>query len=308
MPTRPTACFGLGDWQKPFRLLRRTVVGVLLAAAVAKGSHAAPPSLEPIPRIPPGTVVSDASAARFNRMVYAAVSRITSGDAKKVPAVIRARVPLFTLAFLATVANTAPAGVAPSYQLAEVGVGYAVPLNSRLTIVDTEAPPAAAGIDMLGRKVLSANGRNLGGLRRVGKTNTLQVIDVESLVRVGNRHAPLTMRHFIWADPASGRVASCVWLLQKRSAGQLAPLANPPRWLQEGTHDSRSIHVDATKFAFGMPTQEAFAIASLPPGIELTWTAALRQSACLPVYGDDELEQLTAAINEALDPLRAPAD
>ena len=308
MLTRPTTCFGLVNGRLPCRWLRQTVIGVLLATALAEGSHAADPARAPVPRIPPGTVVSDASASRFNRMVYAAVSRITSGDATKVPAVIRARVPLFTLAFLATVANTAPAGDAPSYQLAEVGVGYAVPLNSRLTIVDTEAPPTAAGIDMLGRKVLSANGRNLGGLRRVGRTNTLQVIDVESLVRVGNRHAPLTMRHFIWADPASGRVASCVWLLQKRGGGQFAPLANPPRWLQEGTHDTRSIHVDASKFSFGMPTQEAFAIASLPPGIELAWTAALRQSACLPAYGDNELQQLTAAINEALDPLRAPAD
>ena len=308
MLTPLTTLFGIFCRPPHSRLNRRALAGLVLAAFVPQLAAAAPPGIATVPRVPPSTVIPDESAPRFNRVIYLAVSHITNGDAAKVPSVIRARVPMFTLALLATVANTSPAGTPANYRLAEVGVGYAVPINRRLTVVDTEAPPAAAGIDMLGRQVLSANGRNLGGLRRVGKTDTLQVIDIDALVRVGNRHATLTMRHFVWADPASGRVASCVWLLQKRSDGQFAPMANPPRWLQEGTRDTRRIHVDASKFVLGVPTKEAFALASLPPGIELTWTPPLQQLASQPSYGDAELEQLTEAVNEALEPLQVPAD
>lgn len=307
MHTPLTTFFGIFCRQPHSRLNRRALAGLVLAVVMPQVTTASAAGITAVPRVPPGTVIPDESAPRFNRVVYLAVSHITSGDAEKVPSVIRARVPMFTLTLLATASNTSPAGAPPSYRLAEVGVGYAVPINGRLTVVDTESPPSAAGIDMLGRQVLSANGRNLGSLRSVGKTDTLQVIDIDALVRVGNQHATLTMRHFVWADPATGRVASCVWLLQKRPDGRLAPMANPPRWLQENTRDTRRIHVDASKFVLGVPTKEAFALASLPPGIELAWTPRLQQLASLLRYGDAELEQLTAAVNEALEPLRAPA-
>jgi hypothetical protein len=279
------------------RLPQWAAAALVLFAAFLHGSVIAAAAPTAVPRIPAGTSVAAATANRFNRVIYQAVSRITAGDADRVPSAIRGRVSMFTFAMLATVAH---AGDSAGYRLVEVGVGYAVPLGGQLTVVDTEAPPAAAGIDRLGRQVLSANGRNLGSLRLVGKNDLMQVIDIDALVRVGSRHAPLTMRHFIWADPASGRVASCIWLLQKRNTGTYAPLGTPPRWLHEGTHDNRSIHVDASKFILGLPTQEAFAISSLPPGSELTWTTALQQVAALPIYSDANLQQLTAAISEAL--------
>jgi len=280
----------------------RAAAVVVLVAAVLHAAPAARAAPAAVPRIPPGTPVSSATADRFNRVIYQAVSRISAGDADKVPSSIRSRVSKFTFAILATVVNSGPDEESARYRLTEVAVGYAVPLGGRLTIIDTEAPPATAGIDRLGRQVLSANGRNLGSLRQVGKTDLMQVIDIDALVRQGTRHARLTMRHLIWVDPASGRTASCFWLLEKRSRDRFIPLANPPRWLHEGTEDARSIHVDASKFILGVPTQEAFAISSLPPGIELTWTPAFQQAAALPSYTDADLQQLTASINEALVP------
>lgn len=270
-------------------------------------SQAADARIASLPRVQAGVAVANPDAPRWNRVLYQAVSRITQGDASSVPATIRSRVPLFTLVLLATATNTSVAGAPPVYRLAEVGAGYAVPLGGQLTVVSTDNPPSAAGIDSLGRQVLAGNGRKLDEARRVGASDTMQVVDIDTLFLMGRRHAPLVMRHFIWVDPGSGRCSCCVWLLEKRQAGGLAPTGHPPRWLEAGTRDDRAIHVDSGKFFLGMPTKDAFALTSLPPGIDLAWSVELRQAAALPGYGLRDLQRLSLAIADALEPLRRPA-
>lgn len=313
MITPPTMLSSTLPPSKPCCLSRAGLTRLILLAAVLTGDitrAADTPAMPivPLPRVQPGVVIPTPNAQRWNRVIYLAVSRITQGDASSVPAMVRARVPLFTLAMLATVVNTREPTEPPLYRLAEVAAGYAVPLSGHLTVISTESPPAAAGLDYLGRQVLSANGRNLGEVRRVAATDTMQVVDVDSLYLVGGRHAPLVMRHFIWADPRTGRCACCVWLLQKQAGGGLMPTGHPPRWLQEGTRDERAVHVDANKFFLGMPTKESFALTSLPPGVEVAWAPEFRQAAAHSAYGPRELQQLALAVDAALKPLRTSAN
>lgn len=296
----------VGGVARPRRPLGWLVIACTVLAAGGI-SQAADARVESLPRVQAGAVVPNPDAGRWNRVIYQAVSRITQGDASSVPATIRARVPRFTLVLLATATNTSVAGAPPLYRLAEVGAGYAVPLGGQLTVVSTDNPPSAAGIDSLGRQVLAGNGRKLDEARRVGVSDTMQVVDIDSLFLIGRRHAPLVMRHFIWVDPGTGRCTCCVWLLEKRPTGGLAPTGHPPRWLQAGTRDDRAIHVDASKFFLGMPTKDAFALTSLPPGVDLAWSAELRQIAARPAYGIRDLQQLALAIGDALAPLRTPA-
>jgi len=255
-------------------------------------------------RVSPGTVVVDSAAARWNRSIYVAVSRITNGSVDSVPMMIRKRVPLFTLALLATVSNQSQEGEVPNFELREVGAGYAIPLEGQLTIISTDNPPAVEGMDMIGRQVLAANGRHLSELRCIGATDTMQVIDVDALFFREEQHLPMIMRHFIWVEASTGRCATCVWLLKRQADGSLHPTLDPPRWLPEGTRDERAIHVDASEFFLGMPTQDAFALMNLPPGTDLAWSPGLRQIASADRYHADSLPQLAVAINQALAPLR----
>ncbi len=280
------------------------ITPALLLSVVIAPAYAAEPAPIALPRVPPGTVAIAPTAARFNRVVYLAASQIASGDADAVPAMITSRVPLFTLALLATVGRINNAAGQPVHRLLEVGAGYAVPLAGQLTVIDPDAPPAAAGIDMIGRQVLAANGRHLAELRRVGANGTMQVVDVDSLFLRGGRHTPLVMRHFIWVEPASGRCSCCVWLLARAANRSLQPTTDPPRWLQEGTRDNRAIHVDADEFFLGMPTKDAFALTDLPPGTDLVWSAALQQAASTAEYTEPDLQRLAEVINQALQPLR----
>lgn len=310
MPTFPTI---VPSTLPPLRGVARGATSLrltILAMTVLIGgtTRAADPSVTVVPRVPAGVVVADPAATRWNRVIYLAVSRITHGDAASVPETVRSRVQRFTLALLATVTNANSPEEPPSYQLAEVGAGYAVPLSGRLTVISTENPPSQAGIDYLGRQVLAANGRNLGEVRRKGISSTAQVVDVDALFHHRGRHTPLVMRHFIWVEPRSGRCTCCVWLLAKQQRGGFTPAGFPPRWLQEGTRDNRAIHVDDDEFFLGMPTREAFALTSLPPGLDLSWTPALREVAALQAFSDADLKRLAVAVDEALEPLRKPAD
>jgi hypothetical protein len=310
MPTYPTT---VPSTLPPLRGVVRGAMSLRLAilvmtVLVGGTTKAADTSVTVVPRVAAGVVVADPTAPRWNRVIYLAVARITHGDAASVPENVRSRVQRFTLALMATVTNANGPDAPPSYQLVEVGAGYAVPLGGRLTVISTENPPSQAGIDYLGRQVLAANGRNLGEVRRKGMSSTAQVVDVDVLFRHRGRHTPLVMRHFIWVEPRSGRCTCCVWLLARQQRGGFTVAGFPPRWLQEGTRDTRAIHVDDDEFFLGMPTREAFALTSLPPGLDLSWTPALRELAALATLSEADLKKLTVAVDEALEPLRKPAN
>lgn len=284
------------------------VLAVMGCRSTACVQAADTPPARPLTAVAAGTVVGDPTAARWNRSIYLATSRITSGNADSVPAMIRQRVPLFTLTLLATVSKTSTPQQPPVFHLQEVGAGYAVPLDGSLTVIATDNPPAAARIDMIGRQVLAANGRHLSELRCIGMNQTMQVVDVDARFYRAGRPTPVIMRHFIWVEASTGRCSSCVWLLKQQAHGSLEPTADPPRWVAEGTRDDRAIYVDASQFFLGMPTQDAFALLNLPPGTDLAWSPALRQNATRSSYTAPALLQLAAAVQQALAPLQPSAE
>jgi len=283
--------------------------GVLLAAllpavASAVEQPAAPPAVQPLPTVPPGTPVGDRAAARWNRLLLAAVPRIAAGDTGSIPSAVRDRLGQCPLVLLATVRRVAGADGSPSHRLEEVGAGYAAAVGGRFEVIDTENPPPAANVDFIGRQVLAQNGRALVGLQRVGGSETVLVFDAESLLFREGRHGDFLMRHFVWVDPASGECSMCVWLLVKRSDGGLAVVEEPPRWLAAGTREDRAIHVDGNEFLLGIPTRRAFALLDLPPGRPLAWSPALRGLAVEPICPPATVRSLAAELDHRLQPLR----
>ncbi|MFM1902650.1 MAG: hypothetical protein RLZZ440_550 [Planctomycetota bacterium] len=282
---------------------RRTIGGAALlaiACTLAAAAEAAAP--RPLPAVAAGTPVDPPADGRWNRVILLAESRITRGDTDSVPQMIRERVPLFTLALLASVATTDQGS--PRHRLAEIGAGYAVPLAGRLTVVSPEAPPPEAGLDMLARQVLSENGRHLAALACVGAGDTMQVVDAPAVICRDGQHLESVMRHFIWIDPGSGQCSACVWLLAGSAATGLTPTEDRPRWVPAGTREDREIHVDKSRFLWGLPTREAFALVDLPPGAEFDWSPALREVAAHPRYDAAPLRTLATELNAALAALR----
>ncbi|MCX7429565.1 MAG: hypothetical protein NTY17_00895 [Planctomycetia bacterium] len=150
--------------------------------AVATDSSPAP---KPITIIEAGTVVDDPSRDRWNRIVLIATTRFASGDIDDVSASIKETVVRFTFSILATVRpvkTPSDSGEAPRHELVEVGVGNCMAVNERLTVVAPDATMEGLSLDFLGRQVLNAKQKSLGGITCVGTHGTAVVFDVPTLM------------------------------------------------------------------------------------------------------------------------------
>jgi hypothetical protein len=280
----------------------------MAAAATPPAANAADPAAtcHPLNTVAPGTAVDNPAGPRWNRVVLLAVPRIASGDTEAVSQAFRQRVSQFTLALLATVRQTAGPTGGTRYELAEIGAGYAVPVDGRLSIVAADAPPSSAGIDFIGRQILAENGRNLAGLYCVGNSNTAQVFDAEAVLLRQGTHRDFLMRHFIWVEPASGQCSACVWLLARNAAGSLVVVEESIRWIRPGTREDRAVHVDSSEFRLGFPTKRSFALVDMPPGQAVDWSPGLRAIAAEKYYSLQGLQSLAVALDQSLQPLRSP--
>ena len=272
--------------------------------AVATDSSPAP---KPITIIEAGTVVDDPSRDRWNRIVLIATTRFASGDTDDVSASIKETVVRFTFSILATVRpvkTPSDSGEAPRHELVEVGVGNCMAVNERLTVVAPDATMEGLSLDFLGRQVLNAKQKSLGGITCVGTHGTAVVFDVPTLMLRGDDHEDLIVRHLVRIDASSGTCSTCAWLVSTDDDGSLEPIDEPLRIIDGGTREERPVHVDGNRFTFGLPTKRAFAVEDLPPGRRVDWSTSLRTAANAPTYSNEALERLVTELDTAIASLR----
>ena len=257
-------------------------------------------------RIEAGTLVDNPDAARWNSVVLLARPRIASGSVGAIPKSIRDTVSSFVLTIMVTVdsqSGDGPSG-AIRYRLAELGVGYSMRVNGVLKIVTLEEHKSmGVRLGLIQRHMLAENEKQLATASLIAKTSTLLLFDAPALMLRNGVHTDLTMRHFVWVDPKSGRTSALIWLID-RNQGRPRVIDEPMRWVPSGTKEDRAIHVDGDEFILSIPTERAFALEKLPPGKDVPWTPAARTLAAQSSYETDALRQLTIALNQALQDLR----
>jgi hypothetical protein len=261
----------------------------------------------PMTVIEAGTVVDDPDRDRWNRIVLLATPRFASGDTADVSESIKEAVTEITLAILATVRPveaSAAEGTAPRHALVEVGIGHCMRVNDRLTVVAPDATMAGFSLDFLGRQVLNAKQKSLGEIACVGSHGTAVVFDAPSLMLRGEEHEDLIVRHLVRIDPQSGTCSTCAWLVSTDDDGTLEPVDEPLRIIDGGTREERPIHVDGSRFTFGLPTKRAFAVEDLPPGRRVDWSTSLRTAANAATYSDEALNRLVIELDTAVASLR----
>jgi hypothetical protein len=293
---------------RPFAWLRLAAMAVVCHAAVASAAGDTPPPVpKPMTVIEAGTVVDDPGRDRWNRIVLLATPRFASGDTDDVSESIRTAVSGFTFAIVATVRPVDASAAepdAPRYRLVEVGIGYSMLVNDRLTVIAPDAAIPGLSLDFLGRQVLNAKQKSLADIECVGKHATAVAFDVPTLMLRGDEHEDLIVRHLVRLDPQSGLCSTCAWLVTAEDDDASTPVEEPLRIIDGGTREARSIHVDGRRFTFGLPTKRAFAVEDLPPGRRVDWSASLRTAADVPTYSEKALSRLTAELDTAIASLR----
>jgi hypothetical protein len=286
-------------------------LAIIALASLAWFTTAAAAEKPLVPRpmtvIEAGTVVDDPDRDRWNRIVLLATPRFASGDTADVPESIRQTVTGVTFVILATARPTqadSDDGNSGRHVLVEVGIGYSMLVNDRLTVIAPDAKLAGFSLDFMGRQVLGAKQRSLGDILCVGKHGTAVVFDSPTLMLRGEEHEELIVRHLVRIDPQSGTCSTCAWLVTTTDDDTLEPVDEPLRIIDGGTREERPIHVDGRRFTFGLPTKKAFAVEDLPPGRRVDWSTSLRTAADEGTYSAEALARLVTELDTAVASLR----
>jgi hypothetical protein len=254
-------------------------------------------------KIDAGTVLGNERAPRWNKNVMLAKPRIASGNVTALSESIRTAVSDFVMAIAATV-DTDPQN-AGKFRLTEVGVGYAVSLRGQLKVVHADNyKEHGADLGFIQRQVLSENEKQLENMQVVARASSLMMFDVPAILLVNNVHEEFVIRHLIWIDANSGRLAAMHWLLGTKKAGAKNSVfavidKEPMRWIDTQSIEDRIIHVDGNEFTLGIPNKRAFALNQLPPGRLIDWTQQTRELAGLAKYELNSLQLLLNGINAA---------
>lgn len=240
--------------------------------------------------------------------------RIASGDVDSLPGFITSSVPKFMLTVLAKVdqaaittdgkdtsrnglTNSSP----PKYRLAEVGIGYSILVGKKWIVVSSDNYEfTGASLSLLERQLLSQNYRHLEDIRTVARASTMMIFDALANLLQSNQHREFRMRHLVWIDGQTGKLATIVWLIDADATRGLSVIGDhAPRWIDNDTIEDRAIHIDKTQFTLGIPSPLAFAMEKMPPGREIPWTAELLPLAALDQYSLEDIRGLMSAFNRA---------
>jgi hypothetical protein len=259
--------------------------------------------------VEPGTVVGQSTTTGWNRAVMLSKPRIASGDVDSLPGFIQTSVPKFMLTVLAKVDQALPGvngkGAAnngpPKYRLAEVGIGYSILVGKQWIVVRSDNYDfTGVSLSLLERQLLSQNYRHLEDIRTVGRASTVMIFDAVANLLQSNQHREFHMRHLVWIDGQTGKLATIVWLVNADETRGLSVFGEQaPRWIDNDAIEDRAIHIDKTQFTLGIPSPLAFAMEKMPPGREIPWTADLLPLAALDQYRLDDIRELMSAFNRA---------
>lgn len=254
-----------------------------------------------LPVIEAGTVVGQADAKRWNRIILIAQPRIASGDVDALSKSIRDTVSSFDLTILATVEKVADPTGQPRYRLREVGAGYSKDIEGTTRIITSDSQRRlGANLGFFARQMLKTNEGQLASARLIAKSDTTFVFDTPTLILRNGAHTEMVTRHFIWVDPRAGTCSTLVWLLDI-SRGVATVYDEAMRWFPQDVKEDRRVHVDGDQFLLGgIPTDKAFALEDLPPGKKMKWTQRAKRTAALGTYDKTSFQELALALNECL--------
>jgi hypothetical protein len=280
-------------------------------ARAKSGSAAAYADVRPRPlaQIPPGTVIGEGTPKGWSQLVLLARPRLGVGDVDTVPKAAARYSNIFLFTVLARVRDSAAAGDDPhDFYLEQVAVGGAIDVGGR-TIVATSDQTFGKDLGFIGRRVYQES-ENLVAtdFRQVARTRTMVVFDANAYVLYNRKHTRMVIRHAIVASPRDGRISTFIWLLGSDGQGGYA-LAEPTlQLLPAGLREDRVMSVDGRKFGtFGVPGPDAFAVARIPQGTPVKFSAALSSLAVVKRFDAAAAVRLESELQARYAPLAARA-
>ncbi len=291
------------------RLIGKTLLSVLMVCCLTdvacsdpKSESAYDVTQRRLAQIPPGTVIGKEAPKGWSNLILKSYSRPGAGDVRQLsPAADRLARLLFT-AILADVQPDKNDGVGKGYKLAKVAVGLGTRIGDQDVVITPDTQNRlGANLGLLARVVLRKSQAKLDEIVVVARAATFLVFDSPSFLVVDDKHKPIVLRYGILVEERTGRLDTLVWAVGRDADGKYGDSIGPIQWLPANLTGDCILHVDGNEFSLGQPTEQAFAITSVPKGQkDITIGDDLKPLAARPRFSSATAAELESKLRRAM--------
>lgn len=254
----------------------------------------------PVPRLRPGIVIGQEKAAGYSNLITVVLPRLSQGHVDSLPEFARRYASMFKFAVLANVTRQ-ESNVGPSHVLEKVGIGFAMDIGGKLTVVTRDtANQLGANLGMIDRGVLGGNEDCLDEIVQIVRTDRLIIFDAKANMLIGNAHQERYIRHLIWTSKETGELGFLVWQLNDAGNHRYSLDHATMQLLPNRFREDRQIHVSSGGLLSSVPTPDRFAMVHIPQGTAVPISARLKTVAGRKTMNRADLDQLVAGVAESL--------
>jgi hypothetical protein len=246
----------------------------------------------PIPRLDPGTRVGSTPPAGWTQIILKTRPNVTSGDVGEVDEAMLTAIRKFSTSVLG---RTEPDPENPGkFRVGGYAAGMGVNLGDEDVII-TSKTAAEHGVTLSTFEgiVFGKREDELAQFVSPVVTRTMVLVDLPAYVLRGTDHVKVVMRYSALVDVKDGRIHTLCWMLDKAENEGSYTFAGDSFTLMEPNQTmSWELHVDTSKYSFGLPTPEAFAATTLPRGTPLKAPDDLKFAAAAKRFTAQDADEL----------------
>jgi hypothetical protein len=253
---------------------------------------------EPLPRIPPGTVVNDHPPEGWSHLIFKSRSELATGDLDAVPEWSKELSRFLFTALLARVRQASHHGQ-ERYRLEGVSIGLGTRIGERDVIISSATQQTlGANLGPIKRIILGRAEERLNEVVRVARTDTMIVFDAPQTMLSEGRHRMVVFRYVVLVNPGDGRLATFVWRIDLGRDGSYRLAPGAAVLMKPNLLATCALHVDKREFTAGIPTPLAFATTRLPAGDPIELPRDLHGLAGQKRFNEAMVRQLESGLRE----------
>jgi hypothetical protein len=251
--------------------------------------------------IPPGTVIDKGPPAGWSHLIIKSHPRPVSGDMSRAAGNNYYLATFLFTGFLANVQADQTGGQL-SYRLTRIAVGFGTRIQGRDTIISPDTQRRlGANLGFLARMVLDHAYEGQQGVIITALTPTLGIVDCPVAMLRGDVHRTVYMRYVLLVDPATGRLDTFMWLLDRDNEGRYVGPSSHIQWMPPNKIEDAVMHVDSNEYTLGMPSDIAFAIIRIPQGQkQIIFPDDLKTAAIQPRFTAEGLARMELRLRQIL--------
>jgi len=248
---------------------------------------------KPADSLEPGTIVEKAAPKGWSHLVLKSLPRVRDDQKDGIPELTVEKASWMFTAFVANVVKEESG----RYRFDKAALGLGAKAKERDTILTAETGRKLGGdLGLFGGEILNKGYAVQKKAVLVFSGPSLALLDTPVWFRVGDDNKLVRYRYAMVVDQLSGRMETLLWRV---GADGVGTSFDDAVWLKPDTVDAADLVVDKKKVnRFGIPSDDAFAVAKMPSGQRTPIPAELQKLAAQTRFTADEAYALDIGLRK----------